>query len=151
LNLFHVNIRSLNSNCACLYQYLQLLTVCFDVIILSEIWTTNIDFYVNSLLNYTLFYDIPQNSKVGGVGIFVSNDVKHEEVGDYKLASTACNMIEDEFQDDQTCFIAVDDSNLITKCIANALFLCGSRALCIISSNHWQVQIMGNIKCGFIL
>ena len=94
LSLFHVNIRSLNSNCARLYQYLQLLAVRFDVIVLSEIWTTNIEFYVNSLPNYTLFYDIPQNSRVGGVGIFVSNDVKHEEVVDYKLASSACNMIE---------------------------------------------------------
>ena len=94
LGLFHVNIRSLNSNCVRLYQYLQLLAVHFDVIVLSEIWTTNINFYVNSLPHYSFYYDIPLYSKVGGVGIFVSNDVKHEEIVEYKLASSACNLIE---------------------------------------------------------
>ena len=33
----HVNIRSLNSNCARLYQYLQLLAVGFDVIVWSYV------------------------------------------------------------------------------------------------------------------
>jgi len=97
LGLFHVNIRSirsLNSNYIRLCQYLQLLAVHFDVIVLSEIWTTNINFYANILPQYTFYYDIPLYSKVGGVGIFVSNDVKHKEITEYKLASSACNLIE---------------------------------------------------------
>ena len=92
--LFHINIRSLNCNYIRLYQYLQLLAVRFDVIVMSEIWTTNINFYVNSLPQYTLYYDIPTTSKVGGVGIFVRNDVKHEEIVEYKMTSSASNSIE---------------------------------------------------------
>jgi len=49
ISVFHVNIRSLNSNHRKLCQFLQLLARQFDVIVLSEIWRSNIDFYCNML------------------------------------------------------------------------------------------------------
>jgi len=73
LSVIHVNIRSLNANYSKLLQLLVNLNVQFDVIVLSEIWSTNIQFLDNIIPNYNFFYDIPDYSKVGGVGIFVNN------------------------------------------------------------------------------
>ena len=71
LSIFHVNVRSLNANFNKLINYLQCLNFDFDVLILSEIWSTNIDYYVNLFKNYDFFYELPKN-KAGGVGIFVA-------------------------------------------------------------------------------
>ena len=48
-----------------LCQLLALLDVQFDVIILTEIWTTNIEFYKNILPDYNFYYDLPAEGKVG--------------------------------------------------------------------------------------
>jgi len=45
LSVFHMNIRSLNSKHKLLCQFLDLLHLSFDVIILSKIWSSNISFY----------------------------------------------------------------------------------------------------------
>ena len=47
LSVLHMNIRSLNAQCTQLCQLLQLVNIQFDIIILSEVWTTNIDCYSN--------------------------------------------------------------------------------------------------------
>jgi len=44
----------------------------FDIIVLSEIWTYNIDHYGNLFPDYTFYYDLCQTSCVGGVGNSVS-------------------------------------------------------------------------------
>jgi len=69
LSIVHLNIRSLKSNSRGLCQFLQLLNLEFDVIILSEDWRNNIEFYRNILPGYVLCYDLPHDSNVGGVGI----------------------------------------------------------------------------------
>ena len=46
------------------------------MLILSEIWTTNIEFYGNILDNYVLYTDLPLKSKIGGVGIYINKDLK---------------------------------------------------------------------------
>ena len=62
LSVIHLNIlRSLNCNHSALCQFLDLLILQFDVIILSEIWPTNIDFYLNILPGY--FFIILRNLK----------------------------------------------------------------------------------------
>ena len=48
-----------------LCQLLALLHVQFDVIILTEMWTTNIEFYENILPGYNFYYDLPAEGKVG--------------------------------------------------------------------------------------
>ena len=52
---------------------MQLLGIQFDVIVLSEIWRSNIDFYCNILPDYSFHYALPSRGTVGGVGIYVSN------------------------------------------------------------------------------
>ena len=71
ISVFHVNIRSLNSNHRKLCQFLQLLGIQFDVIVLSEIWRSNIDFYRNILPDYSFHYALPSRGTVGGVGIII--------------------------------------------------------------------------------
>ena len=68
LSVFHLNIHSVNKNSAELYMYnfLQLINLDFDVIILSEIWAYNIDLYQNLFPNYVFCYDLPLVSNVGG-------------------------------------------------------------------------------------
>jgi len=54
-----------------------MLNVNFDVIILSEIWAYNIQFYNNILDNYVLLSDLPLDSNIGGVGMFVNKKLKY--------------------------------------------------------------------------
>jgi len=79
LSIFHLNIHSLNKNCLDLYQFIQSVTLDFDVIVLSEIWSYNIDLYRNLFVDYTLYYDLPLSSCVGGVGIYVKNTLNQHE------------------------------------------------------------------------
>jgi len=79
LSIFQTNIRSLNSKHSQLCQFLELLVLDFDVIVLSEIWSTNISFYSNILPGYYFYYDIPTASAVGGVGIFVKTEISLQE------------------------------------------------------------------------
>ena len=71
LSVFHINIRSLNANQSKLIQLLSTIKLKFDLIILSEIWTYNLDFFKNIIDGYMLYYDIPSYSTVGGIGVFV--------------------------------------------------------------------------------
>jgi exonuclease III len=66
----------------------------FDVIVLSEVWSTNINFYSNILPGYTFYYDLPVDSTVGGVGIFVKADLVQHEVPQYKLPNSSTNRVE---------------------------------------------------------
>jgi len=76
LAVFHLNIRSLNKNHSGLIQLLQLYNLEFDVLILSEIWNYNLEFYDNILENYNFYYQAPITSKIGGVDIFVKKIVR---------------------------------------------------------------------------
>ena len=49
LSVFHLNIRSLNAKLRDFCIFMELLEIKFDVIVLSEIWSYNIDFYQNIL------------------------------------------------------------------------------------------------------
>ena len=49
LSVFHANIRSLNANYSKLVEFLTCCAFDFDVIILTEIWSTNIDIFHNIL------------------------------------------------------------------------------------------------------
>lgn len=92
-SVFHLNVQSLNSKLSEFKMLIGLINLDIDVIVLSEIWVTNIEFYGNILGNYTLFTDLPAVSRVGGVGVFVKNslcvtcrhDLKINSVDDNKL------------------------------------------------------------------
>jgi len=83
LSIFHVNVRSLNANYNKLVSFLQCLSFDFDVLILSEIWSTNITYYVNLFNNYNFFFDLPDN-KAGGVGIYVKKSLNATETTNFK-------------------------------------------------------------------
>ena len=75
LSIFHINIRSLSANHDKLVSVLTSCNFKFDLIILSEIWSSNISFYHNLFgKKYSFFYEGPSTSKAGGVGIFVKNE-----------------------------------------------------------------------------
>ena len=76
ISIFHLNIRSLNSNNAKLFQLLSGLSNPFEVIVLSEIWSFNITFYSNLFPNFNFFYQLPTTSDIGGIGIYVHNSFK---------------------------------------------------------------------------
>ena len=94
LSVLHLNIRSLNCNHLALCQFLELLVVKFDVIVLSEIWVTNIDCYHNIIPGYSFHYDLPKDSRVGGVGMFINNNFTQTVIFDYKIQNCPENQVE---------------------------------------------------------
>jgi len=94
LSVFHINIRSLNANHRKLSLYLDLLCVKFDVIVVSEIWKNNLQFYTNILPGYTFYYDVPILANVGGVGVFVNDTLFHTENTTLKISSCDSSRVE---------------------------------------------------------
>ena len=72
-SVFHLNIRSLNANKDELFQLISALNSPFDVLVLSEIWSFNIDFYSKLFPEFNFYYSLPISSHVGGIGIYVHN------------------------------------------------------------------------------
>ncbi len=95
LAVFHLNIRSLNCHYRELCQFLELLVIKFDVIVLSEIWSTNIDFYCNILPGYSFHYHLPCDSHIGGIGMFISNSIDYQELTGYQVHNLSSNRIDD--------------------------------------------------------
>ena len=81
---FHINIRSLNKHYLKLANFLSLLKIKFEVI-MSEIWNCNLDFYSNVFDNYNFYHVKPDDSHVGGVGIYVKNDYSVTILDQYKI------------------------------------------------------------------
>jgi len=64
-------VHSLHSKVFDLYTLLCNVKVSFDIIVLSEIWSTSNDYYHNILKGYTFYYDLPVGTHVGGLGMFI--------------------------------------------------------------------------------
>ena len=77
--IFHMNVRSLNSNKLDLLAFLETLNVKFDIIALSEIGKTFIRENATYFRNYK-FYWQESTTRAGGTGLFVKEgiDVLHE-------------------------------------------------------------------------
>ena len=88
LSVFHVNIQCLNAKHRALCQLLESLCVEFDVVVLSEIWSYNVEFYHNILPDYNFYYELPTGSNIGGVGIYVKKSLYQDTVSSYKLINT---------------------------------------------------------------
>ena len=93
-SIFHLNVRSLNANHRALCQLLALLDFEFDVIVLTEIWSTNIEFYRNILPGYNFYYDLPTDGKVGGVGLYVKDVYVQHVLPLYKLPNLSTLRVE---------------------------------------------------------
>jgi len=109
LSMFHVNIRSLNCNHNNLITFLQCLSFRFDIIILSEIWSTNVTHYSNMLRNYDCFLDVP-TKRAGGVAIFVKSSLNAVQTNKYNaplFVSKAC------FYESVWIEVCVDKNNYV--------------------------------------
>ena len=67
LSIFHVNIRSINANYMKLLDLLDIYNHKFDLILLSEIWSTNLTFFDNIFPKYKFIPCPPSIQKAGGV------------------------------------------------------------------------------------
>jgi hypothetical protein len=74
---------------------LELLVIKFDVIVPSEVRSTNIDFYCNILPGYSLHYHLPYDSHIGGTDMFISNSIDYQELTGYEVHNLPSNRIED--------------------------------------------------------
>ena len=93
-SVFHINIRSLNANQSKLIQLLSVLEYDFDVIILSELWSYNIEFYNNILIGYSLYTDLAVGTQIGGIGIFVKNCFDAKILTHFNIQSSDNNKLE---------------------------------------------------------
>jgi len=94
LGVFHLNIHSLNSKVNQFCMLMDSIGLDFDVIVLSEIWTTNIEFYRNILKGYSLHTDLPVCGHVGGVGVFIKRSLSAYIRNDLKLPVSDKNKVE---------------------------------------------------------
>ena len=53
--------------------------------ILSEIWSYNVDYYHNILPGYTFYFELPKDTNVGGIGMYITNTFIHNEQVQYKI------------------------------------------------------------------
>ena len=54
---------------------------------LSEIWSYNVDYYHNILPGYTFYFDLPNGTNIGGIGMYIANTFIHNEQVQYKIES----------------------------------------------------------------
>ena len=87
ISAFHINIRSLNCNNRSLAMLLNCLNLKFDVLVLSEIWDYNLEFYKNLFQNYKFYYDCPTTSKVGGTGVYIKQDIACTDRIDLRISN----------------------------------------------------------------
>jgi len=76
-SIFHMNIHSLNKNGDELCQFLSTINHNFNILVLSKIWLYNITMYRNVIPGYTFYYDLPLESYVGGIGIYIKSSLSH--------------------------------------------------------------------------
>ena len=77
LSFFHINIRSLNANYKKLQDLLNAYDTNFDVILLSEIWSTNIDFFNAVFIDYNFVFSPPKSQRAGGVGLLIKKNFNY--------------------------------------------------------------------------
>ena len=114
LNILTLNIVSLPKHGSELVCYLNILEMCFDVIVLTEIGLRNISTVEMLLDHYTFYYVLPNSNPRGGVGIFFRNNLTDITVRDDANIKTSCGCsrceIESLFIDfkcqDKNCTIA---------------------------------------------
>ena len=89
LNVFSMNIRSLPKHGGELTVFLKLLKADFDIVVLTEIGSRNID-TVKYLLDSHEFYHVAPVNMYGGVGIYVSNNITKVQTLDNIALTKTC-------------------------------------------------------------
>ena len=75
LSFMHINIRSLNANSFKLIELISSFSIKLDIIILSEIWNTNINYFSNVFTDYTFVHSIASFQRAGGCSILIHNSL----------------------------------------------------------------------------
>jgi exonuclease III len=86
-SLYHLNIRSLNKNIDKFLVHINTLKHKFNIIILTEIWITNIQIITNKFENYNIHINTPNEKKAGGVAILIKKDIPYNLINELQ----ACN------------------------------------------------------------
>ena len=98
-----MNIRSLNANQSKLIQLMAVIEYDFDIVMLSEIWSYNIEFYKNILNGYTLYTDLAVGTQIGGIGIFVKNCFEVTILPKFNISSNDKNKLENIWLEVKRC------------------------------------------------
>lgn len=93
LSLFHVNIRSLHKNSDNLINFINSSDCQFDILVLTEIWSTNLDFYSQLIPGYSYHYNPPLNRRAGGVAIYYRSDLRMNIRNDLQVPSDNFEML----------------------------------------------------------
>src|SRR6266536_1119213 len=91
ISVFHLNIRSFNCHHGALSILLSDMEVKFDLIVLSEIWSINIELLKNVIQGYTLIYNLPTHESGGGIGVLIKDNIKYKERDDLDILKTINN------------------------------------------------------------
>src|SRR2546425_4959755 len=94
LRCLHINIHSLNAKLDEFVLLIDSLDISFDIICLTEVWSTNIQFHACVLQGYNFYYDLPKFGIVGGVGIFIKKSIQCKIRNDLYIKSNLNNRIE---------------------------------------------------------
>ena len=78
-SLCHINIHSINANLGHFENYLQLLSINFPVIAITETWLNDITCDLYSLTEYSFVEQHRSNKCGGGVGIFLRNHLNYSK------------------------------------------------------------------------
>ena len=85
LNIFSMNIRSLPKHGGELLYLMSVLETKFDIIVLREIGTRNIELVKHLFDNYEFHYVLALDNLYGGVGIYFSKDIQNLEILDISV------------------------------------------------------------------
>ena len=104
-SLCHINIRSIKANLSHFENYLQLLSIDFPVIAITETWLNDITCDLYSLPGYNFTEQHRSDKCGGGVGIFVHDHMNYSERNDLSVFNEYC----------ESLFIEVDRTNMIKE------------------------------------
>ena len=152
LSCLHINIGSLNAKLDEFSLFINSLEVAFDVICLTEVWSTNIQFHGCVLQQYIFHYELPISGIVGGVGIFVRKSLQCKLRPDLNITSTNNNMIEN---------LWIEISKLNTKYIVGCIYRHPNSSigefskmleasLCKINRRRLSCILMGDININLL-
>ena len=89
-SICHINIRSLKANIQNFENYLQLLSIKFSVIGMTETWLDDTSCLLYSMPNYNFVESHRKNKSGGGVGIFLRDGILYKQRTDLSVFNDYC-------------------------------------------------------------